>query len=95
MSTERPSSPNGDFAARLEPRVKNISQSTIRKKWKPLPASSQERVRQIILNLKAKRSGAGGSGRIPPARKPGRPNKTTSKAREEEYENMVEEVTEK
>ncbi|KIW92261.1 uncharacterized protein Z519_07245 [Cladophialophora bantiana CBS 173.52] len=80
--------------ATLEPRVKQVSQSVIRKKWRPLPASSQEKVRQILMNLKAKRSGAGGNGRIPPIGKL-RKKATAASIREEEYEKAVEEVADK
>ncbi|EXJ74412.1 uncharacterized protein A1O5_02708 [Cladophialophora psammophila CBS 110553] len=87
--------------ATLEPRVRQISQSAIRKKWRPLPASSQEKVRQILMNLKAKRSGAGGNGRIPPigksrnSAKVQRKKATAASIREEEYEKAVEEVADK
>ncbi|KIW22794.1 uncharacterized protein PV07_11058 [Cladophialophora immunda] len=87
--------------ATLEPRIRQVSQSTIRKKWRPLPASSQEKVRQIFLNLKTKRSGAGGNGRIPPVGKlrnnarVQRKNATAASIREEEYEKVVEEVADK
>ncbi|OAL17550.1 hypothetical protein AYO22_11529 [Fonsecaea multimorphosa] len=88
--------------ATLEPRIKQVSQHTIRKKWRPLPASSQEKVRQIFLNLRTKRSGAGGNGRIPPVgrlrstnAKGQRKNATAASIREEEYEKAVEEVADK
>ncbi|EXJ88527.1 hypothetical protein A1O1_05457 [Capronia coronata CBS 617.96] len=87
--------------ATLAPRIKNISQSTIRKKWKPLPASSQEKVQQIFFDLKKKRSGAGGSGRIPAvvskSRGGGSGTRPNARARvqEEEYEKAVEEVADK
>ncbi|KAH0842191.1 hypothetical protein AYO21_00184 [Fonsecaea monophora] len=92
--------------ATLEPRIKQVSQTTIRKKWRPLPPSSQEKVRQLFLNVKTRRSGAGGNGRIPPvgkirnndnnnnAKMPKR-NATTASVREDEYEKAVEEVAEK
>ncbi|OAL23571.1 hypothetical protein AYO20_10967 [Fonsecaea nubica] len=89
--------------ATLEPRIKQVSQTTIRKKWRPLPPSSQEKVRQLFLNVKTRRSGAGGNGRIPPvgkmrnndnAKMPKR-NATMASVREDEYEKAVEEVAEK
>ena len=81
--------------AHLEPRVRHISQSTIRKKWKPLPQSSQDRVRAILLSLKTKRAA---SGRIPPIGAKGKP-RTTKKTKNDildrDYEQAVEDVTDK
>ncbi|OAP63873.1 hypothetical protein AYL99_03100 [Fonsecaea erecta] len=99
-SVSASSNPRAGLAT-LEPRIKQVSQSTIRKKWRPLPASSQDKVRQIFLNLKTKRSGAGGNGRIPPIGKSRnnakgqRKNATAASIREEEYEKMIEEVADK
>ncbi|KIW65038.1 hypothetical protein PV04_07325 [Phialophora macrospora] len=82
----------------LEPRIKHIPQATIRKKWKPLPQSSQDKIHSILLNLKAKRSGGGGSARIPPVGRPGAKHTTRTAAvsktaiAEAEYEKIVEDV---
>ncbi|KIW20413.1 hypothetical protein PV08_00988 [Exophiala spinifera] len=82
MAPSRPSvdadEARSPFAA-LAPRIKNISQTTIRKKWKPLPTSSQDKIRQILLNVKAKRRG--GNARIPPLNKTraGRASKANNK----------------
>ncbi|EXJ56555.1 hypothetical protein A1O7_06899 [Cladophialophora yegresii CBS 114405] len=56
----------------LEPRIKHIPQATIRKKWKPLPQSSQDKIHSILLNLRTKRAGSGGgpNARIPRVSKP-------------------------
>ncbi|KEF51812.1 uncharacterized protein A1O9_12149 [Exophiala aquamarina CBS 119918] len=80
--------------AHLTPRIQHISQSTIRKKWKPLPQSSQDRVRAILLSLKTKRAT---SGRIPTVGAKGKPRtkKTKSEVRDQDYERAVEEVTHK
>lgn len=80
--------------AHLSPRVRHISQSTIRKKWKQLPQSSQDRVRAILLSLKTKRAA---SGRIPPVgtRGKSRTKKTKNDVMDEDYERAVEEVTNK
>lgn len=83
--------------ATLEPRIKNISQSTIQKKWKPLPTNSQDKIRQILLNVKTKRCGS--TARIPPLGKA--PRKRSAKAnsktqvKEEEYDQIVEEIADK
>ncbi|KAG9796075.1 hypothetical protein KCU88_g284, partial [Aureobasidium melanogenum] len=85
--------------ATLAPRIKNISEATIRKKWKPLPAGSQDKVRQILFNLKTKRAGASSSRRIATvgsmrqarAKRPG----SNTQVREEEYEKAVEEVADR
>lgn len=97
--------PSTSAHATLEPRVKNISQATIRKKWKPLHPTAQERIRHIFLSLKTKRSGAGGNGRIPSVGRPrANGNSTTTrggktaqknKIAEQEYEQVVEEVAER
>ncbi|KAI1623068.1 CENP-Q, a CENPA-CAD centromere complex subunit-domain-containing protein [Exophiala viscosa] len=82
--------------ATLEPRIKNISQATIQKKWKPLPTTSQDKIRQLVLNIKSKRSGS--TARIPPLnRSQTSKPKSTSKAsiKEEEYEKIVAEITDK
>ncbi|KAK4946156.1 hypothetical protein LTR10_014667 [Elasticomyces elasticus] len=82
--------------ATLEPRIKNISQATIQKKWKPLPTTSQDKIRQLLLNIKSKRSGS--AARIPPISR-ARTGKTNTNSKtaikEEEYEKIVEEVTDK
>ncbi|KIX01532.1 uncharacterized protein Z518_09258 [Rhinocladiella mackenziei CBS 650.93] len=101
MGASKPTSScvNSIQFAKLEPRIKNISQATIRKKWKPLPVSSQERVREILLNLKTKRSGAGGLDRVPAV---GRTRSAATRkanlattVKEREYERIVEEVADK
>ncbi|KAK5459415.1 hypothetical protein LTS15_003543 [Exophiala xenobiotica] len=84
--------------ATLEPRIKNISQSTIQKKWKPLPTNSQDKIRQILLNVKTKRCGS--TARIPPLGKAPRRRsaaKASSKTqvKEEEYDQIVEEIADK
>ncbi|OCT48703.1 hypothetical protein CLCR_04932 [Cladophialophora carrionii] len=90
----------------LEPRIKHIPQATIRKKWKPLPQSSQDKIHSILLNLKTKRSGGGGPNtRIPQVGKsrardssrpdaPPRAGATASKTAiaEAEYAKIVEDV---
>ncbi|KAK5050336.1 hypothetical protein LTR84_003617 [Exophiala bonariae] len=80
--------------AHLSPRVRHISQSTIRKKWKPLPQSSQDRVRAILLSLKTKRAA---SGRIPPigTKRTAKTKRTKNDVMDEDYERAVEEVTNK
>lgn len=83
--------------ATLEPRIRNISQSTIQKKWKPLPTNSQDKIRQILLNVKTKRCGS--TARIPPLGKA--PRRRSAKAnpktqvKEEEYDQIVEEIADK
>ncbi|KAK5234924.1 hypothetical protein LTR47_003759 [Exophiala xenobiotica] len=84
--------------ATLEPRIKNISQSTIQKRWKPLPTNSQDKIRQILLNVKTKRCGS--TARIPPLGKAPRKRfaaKASSKTqvKEEEYDQIVEEIADK
>ncbi|ETI26418.1 hypothetical protein G647_03195 [Cladophialophora carrionii CBS 160.54] len=90
----------------LEPRIKHIPQATIRKKWKPLPQSSQDKIHSILSNLKTKRSGGGGpNARIPRVGKPSardssrpgappRAGATASKTAiaEAEYAKIVEDV---
>ena len=103
MGASKPSSTaSTHMHAHLTPTTKHIPRSTILKKWKPLPAHSQEKVRQILLNLKTKRSGAGGNGRIPPLGKKARMNGGKSDGKvsrtavaEEEYEEVVEDVAQK
>lgn len=96
MGASKPSSQAaaGQRFATLEPRIKNVSQATIQKKWKPLPPTSQDKIRQLVLNIKSKR--AGSTARIPPIGRT-RKDKPTTKAsiREEEYEKIVEEITDK
>ena len=84
----------------LAPSIKHISQSTIRKKWKPLPQQSQDKIRQILLNIRTKRSGHGGGGRITaPSKRPrarnGEGKLSKSAIAEEEYEKVVQEVSNK
>ncbi|KAL2444405.1 hypothetical protein ABEF95_016537 [Exophiala dermatitidis] len=89
----------GPQFATLVPRIKNVSEATIRKKWKPLPAQSQDKVRQILFDLKTKRAGASSSRRIATvgsmrhtrAKRPG----SNVQVREEEYEKAVEEVADR
>lgn len=80
--------------AHLTPHVRHISQSTIRKKWKPLPQSSQDRVRAMLLSLKTKRAA---SGRIPLVGVKGNPRtkKSKNEVMDQDYERAVEEVTNK
>ncbi|KIV77270.1 hypothetical protein PV11_09081 [Exophiala sideris] len=78
--------------ATLEPRIKNISQATIQKKWKPLPTTSQDKIRQLLLNIKSKRSGS--AARIPPISR-ARTSKSKTAIKEEEYEKIVEEIADK
>jgi hypothetical protein len=87
-------SAEGQAFAHLSPRVRHVSQSTIRKKWKPLPQSSQDRVRAILLSLKTKRATCI---RIPPVGTRGKPRtkKTKNEVMDEDYERAVEDVTEK
>lgn len=96
MGASKPSSqPAGRKCfATLEPRIKNVSQATIQKKWKPLPPTSQDKIRQLVLNIKSQR--AGSAARIPSIGR-ARNGKSTTKAsiREEEYEKIVEEITDK
>jgi hypothetical protein len=90
----------------LLPHERAISKSTIQKKWKPLPPHAQDKVRAVLLELRTRRAGAGGDGRIPTVgnRKArvssGKENNGTSRASrnrlaEAEYQAVVEEVTEK
>src|SRR5689334_4936094 len=37
---------------KLEPRVRNVSETSIRKKWKKLPTGSQDRLRELFTLLK-------------------------------------------
>ncbi|KAK6368284.1 hypothetical protein LTS17_010025 [Exophiala oligosperma] len=95
-SSATPDETRSRFAA-LEPRIKNVPQATIRKKWKPLPTSSQDKVRQILLNVEAKRRGC--NARIPPLSKTraGQASKANTKnaLKEEEYDKIVEEIADK
>jgi len=52
MGHSRPSTSSQPAFAALEPRVRHISETTIRKKWKRLPPSSQDKVKQVLLSLK-------------------------------------------
>ncbi|KAJ9615361.1 hypothetical protein H2200_001436 [Cladophialophora chaetospira] len=102
MGASKPT-PSTTIHPMLAPHVQNISQSTIHKKWKPLPPASQDKIRHILLNLRTKRSGAGGNGRIPAISKARSRTARTGNGKaatknaiaEEEYEKVVEEVTEK
>ena len=76
-----------------------ISRRTILKKWKPLPTASQDKVREILLNLRTKRAGAGGNARVPGPGKARSKRLTSgggkvskSAIAEAEYETAVEEV---
>lgn len=97
-----PASSTADFA-HLSPRVRHISQTTIRKKWRPLPQSSQDRIRTILLSLKNKRVGAKDRGRVPAVTgrvksRAGRNSRNVTSRRDaldEEYERAVEMVAEK
>lgn len=52
MAGSAPSAtPQNDFA-RLEPRVKYVSEAAIRKQWKKLPASSHAPAREAIILAK-------------------------------------------
>lgn len=97
-----------DGFAHLSPRIRHISQSTIRKKWRPLPQSSQDRVRAILLSLKARRAGANDPGRVPTMasvkgrgqaatkkQQQHRSTKTKKQEADDEYQAAVEMVTEK
>ncbi|EXJ78159.1 hypothetical protein A1O3_09320 [Capronia epimyces CBS 606.96] len=88
--------PDPPFAT-LAPRVKNISQATIRKKWKPLPVSSQEKVGQILLDVKTKRCGAARIPAVTSKMQPRGKKRPISRAqvKEDEYEKAVEEVADK
>jgi uncharacterized membrane protein YgcG len=82
--------------ATLEPRVKKVSEATIRKKWRLLPVPAQEKVRLMLLNMKEKRVGGGGAGRVPPLNRRRTTNKkTTSSVKEEDYAKAVEEIADK
>ncbi|KIV95532.1 hypothetical protein PV10_03173 [Exophiala mesophila] len=96
-----------DGFAHLSPHIRHISRSTIRRKWKPLPQSSQDRIRANLLSLKARRAGANDHSRVPtmaslktksqdstkqPQRWPGRTKKQEA---DEEYQAAVDMVTEK
>jgi hypothetical protein len=97
--------PRGARFTTLEPTIKHIPQTTIRKKWKPLPQSSQDKLQQVLLSLKARR---GISGRNTTISARPRPRKgaahagngtkkkpTTSQVQNDEYERAVEEVADK
>jgi hypothetical protein len=76
----------------LEPQTINIPRATIQKKWKPLAPQSQERIRQIILNLRQRKVGANArmSGFSRVAVK-----KTKHSAEREEYAKVVEDIASK
>lgn len=105
-ASTKPEMTGSDGFAHLSPHIRHISQSTIRKKWRPLPQSSQERVRAILLSLKTRRAGANDPGRVPtmasvkgrgqgPTKKQHRSTRTKKQEADDEYQAAVEMVTEK
>ena len=52
MAPDRSSRSSHQNFTTLEPRVRNVSEATIRKRWKKLPAGPQDKLKELVVSLK-------------------------------------------